>query len=338
MQYLKQLTDVVSGFSCMNINYEEIDNVSRNGDFLDDRKQYEICNIESHSINNNGKISYRVRWSDNSITMEPEYRLNNCFDSILEYWNNNNSNNNINKIFVYCRVSSANQDNIRKGHISIHLQEAKCRVYTVKAGAPVYGVVKETKSARNINHQRKLLNIVNCLTDNDLLLIWNITRFSRDPIGGLEIVKKIQDKGASVYFMEDDILIRPTCLPNTIHKFREMLSQSRLESDVISWRVRGHKKIQSTKGSYMGGVAPFGYKIHITKDRVRKLKCINSEQSIITHIKQTARNSNVKRKYSEIANSLNESNKKYRNKDWKASSVKYIHAKDNSCYTKFLYH
>jgi DNA invertase Pin-like site-specific DNA recombinase len=330
MQYLKQLSDVISELSCLNINYSPLEEVIDEG-----YTNKDVAKILSHDIKEEC-IYYEVKWKNGTITIESEEMLKKCSDSILNYWNIGKQQQ-PGKVIIYCRVSSKGQDNIQKGHISMDTQEYCCRLHTTKARVPICTVVKEVQSARNINQQKKLMTIIDCLNEKDLLLIWNVTRFSRDPLGGLKIVDNIQAKKASIYFIEEDILIRPTSVPVIIHKFRELLSQSRLESDVISWRSKGHKKIQSIRGSYMGGIAPYGYNIH--KDTTKKIKKLlpnKDEQFVIKFIHDTAKDNKKKRKYSEIANQLNEKNKKYRTKTWTATNVRYIHKKDYSKYQTFM--
>lgn len=328
MQYIKQLSEVINDISCMSIG-PNID-----FGFSEHKSSFKNDEVEimAHRFDRNQKILYKVRRSNNKITYEPESRFSNCSECILNYWNST-SGEEPNKIFIYCRISTISQNNIQNGHASFITQETNCRNCAYKANAPICGVIREIHSARNIYHQPLLMKLINCLDKNNLLLIWNVSRFSRDTVGGQSMIEKIHNKGASVCFIDDDIIISPNCKPIIMHKFRELLSHSKLESDIISWRVKGQKNLQAAKGSYMGGQAPYGYKINM-ENKIRKFTEVKKEQKIIKKIKCDVRNK--KRKYSEIAEQFNSMSFTKRGKKWTSSSVKYIYFKNyQNQYQKF---
>ncbi len=322
MQYIKKLSEVINDVKCMNINSNiDFSCITQNKSFGNGE-----VDIVNHRCDRNQKIHYKIIKPNGRFTYIPESNFSNCSEDIINYWNSS-SREEPNKIFIYCRISSVNQNDIQNGHASLITQEINCREYANRANVPVCGVIKEIHSARTIKHQSSLMKLIDCLSVNNLLLVWNVSRFSRDTIGGQNMIEKIQNKGASIYFMDDDIVIEPNCRPIVMHKFRELLSHSKLESDIISWRVKGQKNIQVSKGSYLGGKAPYGYALRI-ENGVRKFIEVEEEQEAIKSIKCGIEKHKRKRKYNEIAEQFNTANFKKRGKIWTKNSVRHIYLKN----------
>lgn len=229
-----------------------------------------------------------------------------------------------NKAIIYCRVSTYNQDNIQSGRVSLLTQEANCRTYANSINLPIYSVLREIQSGRNILKQQGLIGLVNSLQKNNLLLVWDVSRFTRDVQGGTAIINKIKNKGAAIYFVNDDILLNSECDSKIQKNFDTLLNYSRMESDIISRRIKSQRQVRSLMGSYSGGAAPYGYHITISNG-IRKLTNNKEEQDIIKFIKKNGK----KRKFEEIANQFNTNNYKKRGKPWTSTSIRHIYFREN---------
>lgn len=134
------------------------------------------------------------------------------------------------KAIIYCRVSSKVQE---KDGVSLGVQESSCREYCLKNGYSVYKVIREIASAKNMQKQHKLHDVLE-EEENKILVVFAVSRFSRNVVQGIEFAKKLSDKRVSLRSVTEPL---NTGSPMEQHSFVTMLNAAELESKLISQRV-----------------------------------------------------------------------------------------------------
>ena len=186
-------------------------------------------------------------------------------------------------IHIYTRVSSKRQDG--QGHVSLDAQLQKCLDYARTLGSVDPIVHSETVSARQM-HNQWFLNNTHLLADGDIIVVYNVSRFSRDAVYGIELLKTLRARNIKVIaVMEgiDSISCRAA--------FHTKLVDANEESDVISERVSGAVAFIRANGGHLGA-APFGYTavraenpaVHGGTYCARILKPNEAEMSVISRI------------------------------------------------------
>ena len=273
----------------------------------------------------------------------------------------------MNNAIIYCRLSSTNQCTIDNLHTSIENQLMHCRTYCNNNGFNILDEVQEIKSARNMQYLYELNNIGNNYSHINLV-IYNITRFSRNILQGLQYIQNFSQKGIVLHFVEENA---KTNHHLDLHRIRLGLSQSEYESDTISNRVRSNNIVLRNKGwnfgnpkygkevNYINGIRKFTdnlYEQNIIKFIIvaRKGKCTvmalnNLLQEIIPENKDpiefwddelgcqiTRFDVSYTLTFGEIADLLNSYNIMNRSNTWSASSVNYVYNNNNIELTKKL--
>jgi len=138
--------------------------------------------------------------------------------------------------------------------------------------------IQEIKSARNMKYLHELNNIITNYS-NINLVIYNITRFSRNILQGLQYIETLKQKNITIHFIEENA---KTNHHLDLHRIRLGLSQSEYESDTISRRVKSNNIILKNKG-WAFGCPKYG-KESVFKNGIRCFQLQNSENKIIQFI------------------------------------------------------
>lgn len=184
----------------------------------------------------------------------------------------------MNKAVIYCRLSSANQCTINNLHTSIENQLNNCRNYCLQNGFNVVEEVQEIKSARNMQYLNGLNNIGNNY-NNINLVIYNITRFSRNILQGLQFINQFSANNVTIHFVEENA---KTNHHLDLHRIRLGLSQSEYESDTISNRVKSNNIVLKNKGWKFGN-PKFGKEVNYVNG-IRKFIDSETEKNVINFI------------------------------------------------------
>lgn len=179
---------------------------------------------------------------------------------------------------IYARISSPNQAEYNGQHFSIENQISRCTEYCQTNSFNIIDVVTEVVSARDINKQTGLINIYNT-NSNCNLVVFNISRFSRNTPQALQWVDKFKSKDINIIFMEENIHLNSFI---DMHRLRLGLSQSELESNQISHRIKSTNNLLKSKG-WKFGRESFGYKSCRQKG-IRKFQINKEEQMIMDFI------------------------------------------------------
>ena len=114
--------------------------------------------------------------------------------------------------------------------------------------------------------------------ENINLIIYNVSRFTRDSLNGIKIYSLCQKKNITIHFVDD--LLKSDNI-HDLHQIRRRLSDATYESDRYD-RISKSNRLLRNMGWYFGN-PKFGYKIKFVKT-IRK-KVINKyEKNIIEFI------------------------------------------------------
>ena len=218
---------------------------------------------------------------------------------------------------IYCRVSSNKQSNYQEGHVSLEVQESLCRTYAEKNGYFVRKVYKDVCSARNMNNQYYLKQMIRKMYKDELILFHDASRFSRNTLQALKCLDTLQKKNISIHSVLDE------CSYKTFtekHTFRLLLAKAENESDQISARVKSSVLFRRKRGDYIGN-APYGQEAYKNKDGVRKLRPNKDEQFVIQFICKLVHDNKT---YCEIAEKLNNMKIDKRGYTWTNNSIRSV--------------
>lgn len=208
-------------------------------------------------------------------------------DNIIKYlFNNNNKimNNIINdksliilksKAIIYARSSTKKQNDLMTNSHSLEIQTSNCIKFCFENNINIDKIETEIISARNSKKQKILLNIINT-NKNILLIVFDISRFSRNIFDGMNMLHKCIDNNITLYLLKDNMYIRDL---NDITRFNNLLLNAHAESDAISFRIKKSIEFRKSNGIFFGK-RKFGYDI-ITENNKKKLKINENEQKII---------------------------------------------------------
>lgn len=180
---------------------------------------------------------------------------------------------------IYCRLSSPNQAMINNFHVSIENQLEYCRNYCSTNNFSIVQEVHEIKSARDMNYLYELKRIGES-NSNLNLVIYNITRFSRNILQGLQYIQAFTSKNITIHFVEENAKSNHHL---DLHRIRLGLSQSEYESDTISNRVKANNIVLRNKG-WKFGQAPYGKEVTMIHG-VRTFIVSKYESNVISFIK-----------------------------------------------------
>uniref|UniRef100_A0A6C0KQ36 PHD-type domain-containing protein n=1 Tax=viral metagenome TaxID=1070528 RepID=A0A6C0KQ36_9ZZZZ len=149
--------------------------------------------------------------------------------------------------YIYTRVSSKRQG--EANHVSLDAQLEKCMTYLDSEPTSVFS---ETTSGRVLQKQNALMSLVEIVTSGDIIVVYNVSRFTRDAAYGIDLLNDFYKRRISVLSVTEGI----NSIANRV-SFRTKLVEANEESDVISDRVRGATEFIKQHGGYIG-VAPYG--------------------------------------------------------------------------------
>ena len=215
---------------------------------------------------------------------------------------------------IYCRVSSNKQSNYQDGHVSLEVQESVCRDYAKQNEFFVKKVYKDVGSARNMNKQYYLKQMIKKLASGDTILFHDSTRFSRNTLQALKCLDTLEKKNIKIHSVVEDCDYKSF---SDKHTFRLLLAKAENESDQISARVKSSILFRRKRGDHIG-TAPYGWEAYKNDEGVRKIRHNKDEQYVIQFICKLV---NDNKPYWQIAEKLNEMQIDKRGYTWTDNSV-----------------
>lgn len=182
---------------------------------------------------------------------------------------------------IYCRISSNDQ--------SLEAQEHECIKYCQEKNLHIIDIIHEIASSYK-NKQSKLKQLIN-ENNNINIVIYSIDRFSRDPVVADQLLNKMEQNKITLLSVKEQLDLNT---PIGKHQFRTHVSYSRLESEMISQRVKTNIKYKRDHDMFIGQ-APYGYQVVENKKVPNPIEqhvikfIINNYNKQLTSVEFTAR-------------------------------------------------
>tara|TARA_B110000971_G_C19854173_1_gene428566 strand:+ start:51 stop:482 length:432 start_codon:yes stop_codon:yes gene_type:complete len=113
----------------------------------------------------------------------------------------------INKSIIYVRSSTKNQNNTYTNSTSLDMQIFSCENFAKKNKLNIIGIEKEICSARKGSNQKVLGNIIKN-NSNINLIVFDISRFSRNIFDGTNILEQCFNKCITLYSVANELFIK----------------------------------------------------------------------------------------------------------------------------------
>jgi DNA invertase Pin-like site-specific DNA recombinase len=175
-------------------------------------------------------------------------------DNINSLTNNMSSVNIKNRSIIYVRSSTQQQNNVYTNSESLNMQIFSCENFAKENNLDIISIEKEICSARKGSNQKVLENIIEN-NNNINLMVFDISRFSRNIFDGTHMLKQCLDKGITLYSVKDNLFVKDL---KDIQSFTNLLISAQAESDAISHRVQQSIQYRRSLGAYFGK-EKFGY-------------------------------------------------------------------------------
>jgi DNA invertase Pin-like site-specific DNA recombinase len=213
-----------------------------------------------------------------------------------------------------------------EGNLSLDSQKEMLMKYCVDNKLMIKSIeMDDGVSARDPLKLKGLNKIIDNILNDEVLLILDFSRFSRNTQVGLDLLNKLDSKGAHIYSVLDGMNYDT---PSARHCVRTTLSCAQMESDLKSIKLKATFENIKNKGGFLGKEAPFGYKI-VRINGLRKLEPNTYEQKILKEIKELAISySNNRFRDRVIADKLNNKNIKMRGKAFNKQIIRNIMKKE----------
>ena len=180
------------------------------------------------------------------------------------------------KYIGYIRVSTERQVD----GFSLENQKKDIEDYCKDRNYELVGIfADEGVSGKNIEDREEFINMMRYLENKDVdgVIIWKISRISRNTSDFFTITKKLEDLGKKLISIKDnyDSTITTSKIIGMVHSFI-----SEIEKDNIVMQVKGGMEQKAREGKWNGGYVPIGY----SYDKATKKLTINEEEQIILEI------------------------------------------------------
>jgi DNA invertase Pin-like site-specific DNA recombinase len=236
-------------------------------------------------------------------------------------------NTNYKNIFIYTRVSTFKQSN---NSISLIHQYDICKKYITAnyITQNVFHYQDIASSYKNKNALKRQKVMIRNITNNDLIIIYEISRLGRNIYQVIDFLEKIKNKGAIIYSVEDNLFYGKDKLIDNLFLYKVIKSKE--YSDCLSNKTKTTQTFIKENGGHIGKVS-YGYKLSHT-DGIPKLVIDNDEQNIIKLI--INKHDNELLSFNDITNYLNNNLIQKRNSNWTYTNVRYIYCKNKNLLCK----
>ena len=175
-------------------------------------------------------------------------------DSIIDTLADNLSNKHIkydDNAIIYTRISSKNQSL----GTSLESQLELCRQYCNENNFKILDEVSEVISARNMQKQEKLLEVIKQNSSFNLIVL-EPSRISRNLCNFTNQIDIIKQNKITLHFVQDNLISS-----NSID-FKKIIAgiyDGELESETLSKRIKRSVEKRKINGTYYPSVPPYGY-------------------------------------------------------------------------------
>ena len=161
-------------------------------------------------------------------------------------------------VWGYIRVSTDRQAD--EGE-SLGAQRRTVEGYAMMHGLTVDGVFVEraVSGARPIGERPEGAKLLGAAKAGDVIITSKLDRMFRSALDALDVLAKLKDRGVSLHMID----LGGDVTGNGISKlvFTILSAVAEAERDRIRERISDVKRDQRTRGRFLGGTAPFGYRI-----------------------------------------------------------------------------
>jgi len=178
---------------------------------------------------------------------------------------------------IYTRCSTPNQNNPQYNSSSIESQLFMCTEFCKDNNLKILDHKTEICSGRHSKNQKVLLNLINNNSKINLI-IFDISRFSRNIIDGMKMIEQCLQNNITIYSVKDNIIVKDN---KQLNQITIALMNAQNESDAISFRVSQSIKYRKSLGGHIGKDY-YGYNL-IKENNIKKLK-INDEEQLVVRL------------------------------------------------------
>ena len=234
---------------------------------------------------------------------------------------------NYKNIFIYTRVSTYKQSSKT---VSLINQYDVCKKYIASnyINQNIFHYQDIASSYKNKNALGRQKAMIRNISQNDLIIIYDISRLGRNIYQVIDFLEKIRNKGATIYSVEDNLFYGKDKLIDNLFLYKVIKSKE--YSDCLSNKTKTTQTFIKENGGHIGKV-PYGYKLSHT-DGIPKLVIENDEQKIIKLI--INKHDNELLSFNDITNYLNNNLILKRNCNWTYTNVRYIYCKNKNLLCK----
>jgi DNA invertase Pin-like site-specific DNA recombinase len=236
-------------------------------------------------------------------------------------------NTNFKNIFIYTRVSTYKQSN---NSISLAHQYDVCKKYITSnyINQNILHYQDIASSYKNKNALCRQKAMMRNISQNDLIIIYEISRLGRNIYQVIDFLEKIRNKGAIIYSVEDNLFYGKDKLIDNLFLYKVIKSKE--YSDCLSNKTKTTQTFIKENGGHVGKV-PYGYKLSHT-DGIPKLIMENDEQNIIKLI--INKHDKELLSFNDITKYLNNNLIQKRNCNWTFTNVRYIYCRNKNLMCK----
>ncbi|KKM18238.1 hypothetical protein LCGC14_1667740, partial [marine sediment metagenome] len=181
-------------------------------------------------------------------------------------------------IFFYERVSSKGQDEPQYGRVGMDTQNNVLLEFALKHGLIVRGTAREVHSARDPSQLTQLRSICRSLKKGQCVVIYSVSRFSRNLKQGREMVEAIHEAGGWVYSVTDHV-------SSYEERFLLLLQEAQAESDRLSKKIHDAYDRIRRHGGHIGP-PPYGWTTYHDESGIRRLITDSEEQRVLVKLRQ----------------------------------------------------
>ena len=146
-------------------------------------------------------------------------------------------------VFMYIRTS---RPQINDKQVSLEVQKSELMHYCQNNNIYIKGIsMDEGTSARNMTNLEGLNGILSQIQPHDVLMVWDISRFSRNTAQALYLLEELFRKSIAVYFFKENLMYDGAMGK---HHIRLALSSAQLHSDTVSEKVKAALQFKKSKG------------------------------------------------------------------------------------------
>jgi len=166
------------------------------------------------------------------------------------------NNENLKKVFGYCRVSTENQ----KEEKTIDIQEEALKKHAEDNGLELLSIFKDEGISGSLEQRPGLTQLLSLLTNSpeiDGVLIYKLDRLARDVVIQENLIKEFQRLGKRVLSTLEPDLDSNDPTRKLVRQILGVISE--YERAIITMRLSGGRISKASKGGYAGGGVPYGY-------------------------------------------------------------------------------